>query len=106
MSEFLDLAFVYWKDNKYTTYQAIVYGRRQTFEVKPDVESAVRRNVNFKAELCKPLEYVVAFHLEVLLKSDLMYRGVLVHHSADKRHQTGLLLLHMLRIEERNGRKL
>ena len=53
------------------THKTVIQRRRQTLEVKPDIECARGRDVDLEVELFKTLEYVVPFHLEVLLEGDL-----------------------------------
>ncbi len=57
--------------SKFHAYQTIVEGRRQLFQIEPNVESAAGRNVDLKAYLFETLENMVPFMLEMLLQCDL-----------------------------------
>lgn len=55
--------------------QAIVYGGGQLLEIEPDVKGGLRRYVHVKVHLPQALEHMIAFHFEVPLECDLLYRN-------------------------------
>ena len=69
------------------TYEAVVEGGRQVLKVEPDVEGRLWGHGDLEAQPLETLEDVVALSFEVPLQSNL-------------------LLLYVLRVQERDGSEL
>jgi len=54
-------------------HQTVVERRGQLFEVKPDVESARRRNIDIEMKFLKTRKDVITLSLEVFLESNLWF---------------------------------
>ena len=49
-------------------HQSVIERRREFFEVEPDVEGTCWRHRNIKVEFVEPVQYVIAFGLEMDLE--------------------------------------